>query len=503
MRLKRICLVIAVLYVAGFCCAGEPVDASKAELPNVLILGDSISLGYTKDVTTLLDGKAVVLRARGGWVNCGNSGRYIEQMDKWLGNTKWDIIHFNCGLWDICFRHADSKVYGNRDKGKGTIMHKPVEYEANLRKIVAKLKLTGAKLIWANTTPVPDGEAGRIKGDEMKYNAIAAKVMAENGIVINDLYSYMLPKAKGYWAKPGDVHYTKEGSKYLAAKVAAMIELAIKPVTIELWPDGAPGALGKEKKDIPDITVYSPMKGNANGIAVVICPGGGYAHLAMGHEGKQIAEWVNSFGAAGIVVNYRHKGKGYSYPAPLDDAQRAMRLVRSKAALWGINANKIGVIGFSAGGHLASTVTTLFDKGYGKAGDEIDKFSSRPDFSVLCYPVISMTEPFMHKGSRRNLLGTEYDEKLAKLMSTEKQITPNTPPTFLLHSSEDRVVPVKNSLAFYTGLVKAKVRTEMHIYEKGGHGFGLARSNATAKQWPDACKLWILNVTGTKVTGDK
>lgn len=280
--------------------------------------------------------------------------------------------------------------------------------------------------------------------------------------------------------------------------VTAKVTAATEPVTIELWPGGVPGALGKEKKDIPTITVYLPKKGTGNGIAVLICPGGGYWHLSMVHEGKDIAEWFNSFGAAGIVVNYRHKGKGYGYPAPLDDAQRAMRLIRSKASLWGIDANKIGVIGFSAGGHLASTVTTLFDKGYGKAGDEVDKFSSRPDFSVLCYPVISMSEPFMHRGSRKNLLGTEFDEKLANLMSTEKQITPNTPPTFLIHSSEDRVVPVENSLAFYMGLKKAKVRAELHIYEKGGHGFGLARSNATAKQWPDACRLWILKVTGDK-----
>jgi len=276
------------------------------------------------------------------------------------------------------------------------------------------------------------------------------------------------------------------------------VKINNSPITLELWSGGAPGALGKEKKDIPTMAVYLPEKDKANGIAVVICPGGGYGHLAMGHEGKQIAEWLNSFGAAAIVVNYRHKGKGYRYPAPLDDAQRAMRLVRSKAALWEIDANKIGVIGFSAGGHLASTVTTLFDKGYGKASDAVDKFSSRPDFSVLCYAVISMTEPFMHRGSRKNLLGAEYDEKLAKLMSTEKQIASNTPPTFLIHSSEDRVVPVENSLAFYTGLVKAKVRAEMHIYEKGGHGFGLAKSNATAKQWPDACRLWMLKVTGTK-----
>lgn len=493
MRSNRIFFGLAVLFFVAFCHGGEQVDLSR-----VLILGDSISLGYTNYVAELMTGKAEVVRPRtpnGKMVNCGNSGRCITELDKWLGDTKWDVIHFNCGLWDICYRNPDSKTQGNRDKVGGKIMAEPDEYEANLRKIVARLKSTGAKLIWASTTPVPDGEVGRIKGDEVKYNAIAATVMVENGIAVNDLYSYMLGRAGDYWIKPGDVHYTDEGSMYLAGKVAAMIESAIGPVTLQLWPAGAPGAKGTEDKDIPTMTVYLPMVGNATGIAVVVCPGGGYGHLAMGHEGKEIAEWLNSFGAAAIVVNYRHQGKGYGYPAPLDDAQRAMRIVRSKSGLWGIDADKIGVIGFSAGGHLASTVTTLSDRDYGKGGDEIDNFSSRPDFSVLCYPVISMTESFMHTGSMKNLLGAEPDDKLAKLMSTELQITPNTPPTFLLHATDDKVVPVENSIAFYTGLRKANVKSEMHIYEKGGHGFGLGKGKGNAEKWPDACRGWILSVT--------
>jgi len=498
---KRICFVITVLYAAGFCFAAEQGKTAKVDLPKVLILGDSISLGYTNGVVKLLAGKAHLARpknAKGGRINCGNSGKYLEELENWIGDTKWDIIHFNCGLWDVCYRREGAKAYGNRDKVNGTITAEPAVYEANLRKIVARLKQTGAKLIWASTTPVPDGEVGRIKGDEVKYNAIAAKVMAENNIPINDLYSYILPKANEYGIKPGDVHFKKEGYEFLAGKVAAMIELAISPVRVELWPGGVPGALGKEKKDIPDMTVYSPMGSNANGIAVLVCPGGGYGHLAMGHEGKDIAEWLNSFGATAVVLNYRHKGKGYSYPAPLDDAQRAMRIIRSNAALWGIDAGKVGVIGFSAGGHLASTVTTLYDKGYGKAGDEIDKFSSRPDFSVLCYPVISMTEKFMHRGSMRNLLGEEPDEKLQKLMSTDKQITAKTPPTFLMHSKEDRAVPIENSEAFYEGLLKAKVPAKLHLYEKGGHGFGLAKGNTSGKSWPDECRKWMLAVTSDK-----
>jgi acetyl esterase/lipase len=281
-----------------------------------------------------------------------------------------------------------------------------------------------------------------------------------------------------------------------AAADSVKTSVASTPLKLELWPAGAPGALGKEAKDIPTISVYRSNEGDANGIGVVVCPGGGYGHLAMDHEGKQIAEWLNSFGTTAIVLNYRHRGKGYGYPAPLDDAQRALRTVRSKADEWGIDANKIGVLGFSAGGHLASTVTTLFDKEYGKAGDEIDKISSRPDFSVLCYPVISMTQSFTHKGSRKNLLGKNYDEALAKLMSTDLQVAPDTPPTFLMHSSEDDGVLPENSIAFYTGLRRAKVDAELHIYNKGRHGFGLAKGVGTAEQWPEACKRWMLEVTG-------
>ena len=492
---------LAFVFLIGLCICTGLVRGDQADKPKVLIIGDSISIGYTNDVAKLLADKAEVVRPRrekGGIINCGSSDMGIAGIDKWLGDTKWDVVHFNWGLWDIAHRSEDSKAQGKRDKVNGKITAKPAEYEANLRKLVSKLKSTGAALIWASTSPVPDGEVGRIRGDEVKYNAIAAKVMAENGIAVDDLYSYMLPKAKEFWVGPGNVHYTKEGSRYLAVRVAAMIECALGPMTMELWPGGAPGAKGKEDKDIPTMTVYLPMEGKANGAAVVVCPGGGYGHLAMDHEGDQIARWLNSFGVTGVVLNYRHRGKGYEHPAPLDDAQRAMRLVRSNAGLWGIDTGKVGVMGFSAGGHLASTVTTLFDKAYGKTGDEVDKFSSRPDFSVLCYPVISTTGWFAHKGSKNNLLGKDADGMLVRLMSTELQVTKNTPPTFLLHANDDRGVWPENSIAFYTALRKAKVKTEMHIYEKGGHGFGLGKGKGPVEGWPDVCSKWILAVTSDK-----
>ena len=485
--------IVAVLFI-GFWAEGAE---KAAGLPKVLIIGDSISIGYTPHVRELLADKAQVIRAKndkGGVINCGSSEMGLAGIDGWLGETKWDVIHFNWGLWDLCYRHPESKEQGNRDKVLGTVSATPEVYEANLRKLVEKLKATGAKLIWATTTPVPEGEAGRIKGDAVKYNAVAAKVMKENGIAIDDLYSHVLPVALEHYIKPGDVHFTKEGYGILAAKVAAAIEDAIAPTTMLLWPGGAPGALGNEVKDKPTITVYLPTRESARGAAVVVCPGGGYGHLAMDHEGVQIANWLNSFGVAGVVLNYRHKGKGYGYPAPLDDAQRAMRLVRSNAASWEIETDKIGVLGFSAGGHLASTVTTLFNREYGKAGDELDKFSSRPDFSVLCYPVISTTEWYTHQGSKRNLLGSKPDEDIVKRMSTELQVTDKTPPTFLLHANDDAGVYPENSIAFYTALRKAKVKTELHIYEKGGHGFGLGKGKGPVEGWPDVCQDWILEI---------
>jgi acetyl esterase/lipase len=493
---STVCFSLLVLL-----CLPELTPAAQDQRPKVLIIGDSISIGYTNQVAELLKDKATVVRPRnenGGAINCESSEMGISGIDQWLGDTSWDVIHFNWGLWDICYRQPDATTQGHRDKVNGTITATPEQYEANLRQLVARLKATGATLIWAGTTPVPDEEVGRFVGDEVKYNAIAANVMAENRIAVDDLYAYMRPKAAEYWQAPGNVHYTKDGSAYLAKKVAAMIECALGPVTLPLWPAGAPGALGEEAKDKPAITVYLPMAGNATGAAVAICPGGGYAHLAMDHEGEQIAAWLNSFGVAGIVVDYRHRGKGYGYPAPLDDAQRAMRLIRSKADLWGIDADNVGVLGFSAGGHLASTVTTLFDKGYGKAGDAIDQFSSRPDFSVLCYPVISMDESMTHKGSKKNLLGKEPDPALVTLMSTEFQITEKTPPTFLMHANDDQTVLPENSIAFYTALRKANVKAEMHIYEKGGHGFGPGQGKGPVETWPDVCRRWIEAVTSDK-----
>lgn len=248
-----------------------------------------------------------------------------------------------------------------------------------------------------------------------------------------------------------------------------------------LWPEGAPGALGTADEDKPMLIHYAPKRAR-NTTAVVVCPGGGYGHLAMDHEGVQIATWLNSLGVTAFVLKYR-LGPKYRHPAQMNDVQRAIRIVRARAAEYGVGADKIGVWGFSAGGHLASTAATHFDEAGG--------VSSRPDFAILTYPVISFTTEYVHKGSRRNLLGENPSEADMRLLSNELQVSKLTPPTFLVHTSEDKGVPAENSVLFYLALRKAGVPAEMHIYENGPHGFGLGSLDATLRSWPARLADWM------------
>jgi acetyl esterase/lipase len=266
---------------------------------------------------------------------------------------------------------------------------------------------------------------------------------------------------------------------------------AAEPTVELLWPQGAPLAKGTADNDKPTVTVYPASAEKANGAGIVICPGGGYGALAMDHEGKQVAAWMNSLGVTAFVLKYRHRNTGYGHPAPMLDAQRAVRFARSKADQYQINRDKIGILGFSAGGHLASTVGTHFDDGSRDASDPIDRESCRPDFMVLVYPVISFTTDYTHRGSKKNLLGDQPDEKLVESLSNEKQVTERTPPTFLMHTSGDRGVPAENSVLFYLALRKAKVPAELHIYEKGEHGFGLAPKDPVLSTWPKRCEDWL------------
>jgi acetyl esterase/lipase len=257
-----------------------------------------------------------------------------------------------------------------------------------------------------------------------------------------------------------------------------------------LWPKGAPGAAGTEERDKPSLTLYLPPADKATGTAVVVCPGGGYSGLAVGHEGKEPAEWLNRHGIAAFVLRYR-LGPRYHHPAPLQDAQRALRIVRGRAKEWHLDPKRIGIWGFSAGGHLASTAATHFDDGKRDADDPIERVSCRPDFAILCYPVITLQPPYAHMGSRRNLLGEKPDEELVESLCNDKQVTERTPPTFLFHTGADTAVPPENSILFYQALRRHKVPAELHIYQEGPHGVGLAVGRGAAAAWPDQLAAWL------------
>jgi acetyl esterase/lipase len=290
-------------------------------------------------------------------------------------------------------------------------------------------------------------------------------------------------------------------SVLLSRSVVALLSLLLmslgpaaaaeEPKAQLLWPQGAPGAKADTPAHRPTLTAFLPEPGKAVGTAVVICPGGGYAGLATDHEGRQFARWFNSFGVAAFMLEYRHRGRGYGHPAPLQDAQRAIRTVRAGANGWHIAPDRIGIIGFSAGGHLASTVGTHFDRGNPNASDPIERVSCRPDFLILCYAVIALGEPYTHRGSQENLLSPNPDAALVRSLSNEKQVTAETPPTFLFHTDEDKVVPPQNSVQFYLALRRAGVPAEMHIYCSGPHGVGLAANIPGTRTWPDRLKDWM------------
>jgi acetyl esterase/lipase len=260
---------------------------------------------------------------------------------------------------------------------------------------------------------------------------------------------------------------------------------------MKLWEGDAPGAAGKEDKDTPALFLYPAAKEKATGAGIVVCPGGGYGGLAVDHEGEQVAEWLNSIGVNAYVLRYRLGSAGYRHPVMMNDVNRAVRTVRAKAAEWGNDPARIGVLGFSAGGHLASTAVTHWDDGKPDAQDPIEKVSSRPDWGVLIYPVITMTAPFTHGGSRKNLLGENPAPELVDLMSNEKQVTDKTPPCFLVHAEDDKVVPPENSLMLIAALTKHKVPFAVTFFDHGGHGFGLGTKDPALAVWPAQCAEWM------------
>jgi acetyl esterase/lipase len=252
-----------------------------------------------------------------------------------------------------------------------------------------------------------------------------------------------------------------------------------------LWPDVAPGALGATERDQPAISPFLLEDGKGVSAAIVVCPGGGYGGLAA-HEGKDYALWLNERGVTAFVLKYRLGSHGYRHPRMLEDAARAVRLVRARALEWGVDPHRVGVMGSSAGGHLAATLLTHFDAGQPESADAVERQSSRPDLGILCYPVITLGE-YTHVGSKRNLLGENPAPGLVENLSNEKRVTPETPPTFLWHTVEDTAVPIENSLLFAQALRAAKVPFELHLFERGRHGIGLANGHP----WTQALEFWL------------
>ena len=258
---------------------------------------------------------------------------------------------------------------------------------------------------------------------------------------------------------------------------------------LPLWPSAAPGALGEKPQDIPTLTAYLPAQEKRTGATMLILPGGGYGGLAS-HEGKGYAEWLVAQGVTCYVLQYRLGSHGYHHPVMLNDAARGLRMVRALARRDGLDPARIGIMGSSAGGHLASTLLTHFDVGNPDATDPIEKESSRPDLGILCYPVISLGE-FTHQGSKHNLLGDHPSDDLVTLLSNELQVTASTPPCFIWHTSDDGAVPVENSLLFASALRKAGVPFDLHIYAHGHHGLGLPMHNKDAPPWDADCLYWL------------
>jgi acetyl esterase/lipase len=276
---------------------------------------------------------------------------------------------------------------------------------------------------------------------------------------------------------------------------------------IRLWEGAAPGALGEDEKDVPSLRPFLPAERRGSGAGVVVFPGGGYGGLA-GHEGEGYARWLCGYGIAAFVVRYRLGSAGYRHPVMLEDAERALRVVRSRAADWGLDPDRVGVMGSSAGGHLAATVLTQGDRGDPDATDPVDRLSARPAFGILCYPVISMRDPLAHAGSRRNLLGEEPDPALALQLSNELQVRADTPPTFVWHTADDAAVPVGNSYAFAAALAEAGVPHELHVYPSGRHGLGLGVRDPAGRAvdellpWTRACARWLAEVADGRSIGE-
>lgn len=295
----------------------------------------------------------------------------------------------------------------------------------------------------------------------------------------------------------------KRWTRFIRSTLLSLITLMLilpcageagSPQKVLLWPKGVPLVSSDQDTTVPFLSVYPAPPAAANSSAVVVCPGGGYLTLAMDHEGSKVADWLNSLGVTAFVLKYRvgtWDGKKNKYPIPFMDAARAVRTARARAREWGVDPERIGIMGFSAGGHLASTVGTHFDGGDANSLDAVERSGSRPNFMILVYPVISLKTEFVHRGSRKSLLGENADPELVESLSNETQVTSMTPPTFLVATDEDDAVPPENSVFFYMALRKARVPAELHIFRQGKHGFGMTSGDPVIASWVDRCEDWM------------
>ena len=518
------------LLVALFCVKVFAQDNQRK--PTLFIIGDSTvkntsngQLGWGDPIRDFFDLTRINVenRARGG-----RSSRTFQSEGLWdqvLAELKpGDFVLMQFGHNDGGAINDESRArgslpgLGNEFEGINNLLTK--KYEAvhtfgwYMRKYVADTKAKGATPIVLSPIPRNIWIDGKVERAAATYGGWAAQVAKSEGALFIDLNEIVAARYEAIgqetigrdYFKGDHTHTSPIGARLNAESVVNGIKqlknLSLtnymlkepRPQTqasssevIQLWPSGAPGALGTTPDDIPTLTPFFPNQ-KANGAAVIICPGGGYMHLAD-HEGRPVAEWLNTLGITAFVLKYRI-GPKYHHPAPLQDAARAVRLVRSRAAEWKIDPKKIGVLGFSAGGHVASTIGTHFDAGQANATDPIDRVSSRPDLLVLIYPVVTMGE-LTHAGSKKQLIGETPSAEMVKLLSNEEQVTKDTPPTFLLHTANDSVVPVENSIHFAEALRKVGVPFEMHIYERGRHGFGLGGDDPILSTWPARCADWL------------
>ena len=452
----------------------DPPD--NPDLPNILLIGDSISNAYTVDVRKLLVGKADVFRipSNGKYASFGS-----KNLDKWLGNRKWDVIHFNWGLWDICYRNPKSKTQGHRDKVNGTLTATPDQYRESMEKIVARLKKTEATLIWCTTTPVPEHEAGRKMGDEIKYNAIAASIMLKNDILINDLHAHALKRLPEIQKKKGDVHFTSAGSAYLAEQVARSISVALKnddtqrltkrqsekkpekhSWTLGYTPDKTVAfsepAEGKPLK--LDCFFPSDHKAGGNNGCIILFFGGGWSS----GDTSQFYGYGKYFASRGLVAisaQYRTRKSHKASPRNcVEDGKDAIRYVRSRANEFGIDPNKIIVGGGSAGGHVAAACAMC------------PKIDASPESEVSNMPnALMLFNPVYDNGPK----GYGHDRVKAywRDISPMQNIRPDLPPTIVFFGDRDKHVPVTAINAFQRKMEGAGNQSETYIYKGQTHGF--------------------------------